>query len=64
MVDLRQIAKILGGYIVSGRQVLVPGPGHSPRDRSLSVTFRPDGTFYTHSFTGQPLNSAATMLPA
>lgn len=36
MIDLRTIARELGGE-VSGRQVLCPGPGHSPRDRSLSV---------------------------
>ena len=35
-MDLRQIAHALGGEVV-GRQVLAPGPGHSPRDRSLSV---------------------------
>jgi hypothetical protein len=36
MTDLRSIARALGGE-VSGRQVLAPGPGHSPRDRSLSI---------------------------
>lgn len=35
--DLRGLARALGGDIV-GRQVLCPGPGHSPRDRSLSIT--------------------------
>ena len=35
--DLRAIAKMLGGVVV-GRQVLAPGPGHSPKDRSMSVT--------------------------
>ncbi|HEY1862679.1 MAG TPA: toprim domain-containing protein [Roseiarcus sp.] len=34
--DLRAIARALGGEVV-GRQVVAPGPGHSPRDRSLSV---------------------------
>jgi len=33
---LREIARRLGGEI-QGRQVLAPGPGHSPGDRSLSV---------------------------
>lgn len=37
MIDLRTIARALGGE-VSGRRVLCPGPGHSPRDRSLSIT--------------------------
>jgi len=51
-VDLARLAKALGGDI-SGAQVLAPGPGHRPRDRSLSV--RPadnrDG-FVLHSFAG------------
>ncbi|MGE9007051.1 DUF7146 domain-containing protein [Leptospira interrogans] len=34
-------AKALGGD-VAGRGVLCPGPGHSARDRSLSVTFNGD----------------------
>jgi putative DNA primase/helicase len=45
MMDLRSIAIALDG-VVSGRQVLAPGPGHSPRDRSLSVCISndaPDG---------------------
>ena len=38
----------------TGQTVLCPGPGHSPRDRSLAVTFdpaAPDG-FLVHSFAG------------
>jgi hypothetical protein len=49
--DLRAAARALGGE-VSGRQILAPGPGHSPSDRSLSVRFdasAPDG-FVVHSF--------------
>ena len=34
--DLRAIARALGGEVV-GRQVVAPGPGHSPQDRSLSI---------------------------
>ena len=41
MMNLRAIAAALGG-VVSGRQVLAPGPGHSPKDRSLSVRLRAD----------------------
>jgi putative DNA primase/helicase len=44
-VNLRDIARALGGE-VSGHQVLAPGPGHSPYDRSLAVrpsTSGPDG---------------------
>src|SRR4051794_39561032 len=40
MLDLRTIARALGGE-VSGRQGLAPGPGHSPRDRSLAVQLSP-----------------------
>lgn len=39
-MDLRSIARALGGE-VSGSQILAPGPGHSPRDRSLSIRFSP-----------------------
>jgi hypothetical protein len=35
-LSLHQIARALGGE-VSGGQALVPGPGHSRRDRSLSI---------------------------
>jgi putative DNA primase/helicase len=53
ITDLRSLAQALGGE-VSGRQVLVPGPGHSQRDRSLSICIEsnaPDG-FVVHSFAG------------
>ncbi len=55
MIDLslRSIARALGGE-VSGAQVLAPGPGHDPRDRSLSIkasAASPDG-FLVHSFAG------------
>jgi hypothetical protein len=53
MADLRTLANALGGEISNG-QVLAPGPGHSPQDRSLSVKLdpnAPDG-FVVHSFAG------------
>jgi putative DNA primase/helicase len=53
MLDLRLIARALGGE-VSGRQVLAPGPGHTPRDRSLAVRVSndaPDG-FLVYSHAG------------
>jgi putative DNA primase/helicase len=54
MLSLRSIAVALGGEVVAG-QVLTPGPGHSRRDRSLSV--RPAGAardgFICHSFAGE-----------
>jgi putative DNA primase/helicase len=48
MIDLRQAAGALGGDIAGRDQVLCPGPGHSPRDRSLAVRFVADG-FVVHS---------------
>jgi hypothetical protein len=52
MLTLTQIASALGGD-VSSNQVLAPGPGHSPKDRSLSITIadNQDG-FVCHSFAG------------
>lgn len=53
MLDLRTIARALGGEVTGG-QVLAPGPGHSPRNRSMSVRlspYAPDG-FIAHSFAG------------
>jgi putative DNA primase/helicase len=58
MTDLRSAARALGGE-VSGRQVLCPGPGHSPRDRSLAVRFEsaaPDG-FLIFSHTNDDVRS-------
>ena len=50
--DLRSLARALGGE-VCGTQVLAPGPGHSAKDRSLSVrlsTDAPDGFLaFSHS---------------
>ena len=51
MIDLRSLRAALGGEIVNGRQLLCPGPGHSPRDRSLSVWLTADG-FTVHSHAG------------
>jgi 5S rRNA maturation endonuclease (ribonuclease M5) len=53
MLDLRSLARALGGEVSKG-QVLCPGPGHSRKDRSLSVKIdasAPDG-FVCHSFAG------------
>lgn len=52
-LSIEIVAQILGGEVSRG-QVLVPGPGHSPGDRSLCVKFdphAPDG-FLVHSFEG------------
>ena len=53
MYDLRYLARALGGD-VHGNSVAAPGPGHSLKDRSMSVTpsaAAPDG-FIVHSFAG------------
>jgi hypothetical protein len=50
-ITLQSVARALGGEI-SGNQVQAPGPGHSAKDRSLSVKLdagAPDG-FVVHSF--------------
>jgi hypothetical protein len=51
MLDLDRLAQALGGEVSNG-QVLAPGPGHSPKDRSLSVKLDPDAPegFVIHSF--------------
>jgi Toprim domain-containing protein len=52
VIDLRSLQRALGGEI-SGRQLLCPGPGHSPRDRSLAVRPSPDSDgFVVHSHCG------------
>jgi hypothetical protein len=54
MMDPRRAAYLLGGEVSGRNQVVCPGPGHSPRDRSLSIRFdpaAPDG-FVVHSFSG------------
>lgn len=52
-LDLRSMARALGG-VVSGRQVLCPGPNHSRNDRSLSVRPSPQSPtgFITFSHAG------------
>jgi putative DNA primase/helicase len=53
-LDAATIAGILGGGVTSRDSVNVPGPGHSPRDRSLSIKFSasaPAG-FVVHSHAG------------
>src|SRR6267143_983831 len=55
MLDARSVALALGGEVCSRDAVLAPGPGHSRRDRSLSIKLDPsarDG-FVVHSFAGE-----------
>ena len=52
--DARSVARALGGNVVGRDQVAAPGPGHSKRDRSLSVRLSPtapDG-FLVNSHAG------------
>jgi putative DNA primase/helicase len=51
-MNIQSIARALGGEVYSGNQVLCPGPGHSPKDRSLLVTFETSEDFKVHSFAG------------
>jgi Toprim domain-containing protein len=53
-VDVKFLARALGGDIIGRDQVAAPGPGHSRKDRSLSVRLSaaaPEG-FLTHSYAG------------
>lgn len=51
--DARALARALGGDVAGRDGVLVPGPGHSPKDRSLSIHLdanAPDGfLIYSHA---------------
>lgn len=49
--SLKSAASALGG-VVTGSQILCPGPGHSPHDRSLCVTLDNSGLPIVHSFCG------------
>jgi putative DNA primase/helicase len=50
----RTIALALGGTVTGRNSVLVPGPGHSRSDRSLSIKIDPTAAdrFVVHSFAG------------
>src|SRR5262249_20207310 len=52
-LSLRDLARSLGGEI-SSAQVLAPGPGHSAKDRSLSIKLSRDALdgFVVHPFPG------------
>jgi putative DNA primase/helicase len=52
-LDIRRAAALLGGEMTGRSRVACPGPGHSPLDRSLSVSFLDGvGGFLVHSFAG------------
>jgi len=52
MIDLRRLALVLGGDVIGANSVSAPGPGHSPKDRSLSVRLTSNGRIVVHSFAG------------
>jgi hypothetical protein len=54
MMTAREAAALLGGQATTATSLLCPGPGHSPRDRSLSVRLDPAApdSFVVHSFSG------------
>jgi hypothetical protein len=51
--DPRQMARALGGIVSGCNSISAPGPGHGPRDRSLSIRlspYAPDGfVCYSHA---------------
>jgi hypothetical protein len=51
--SIDEIAAALGGDVSAG-EVLAPGPGHSPADRSMSMKPDPNAPegFLVHSFAG------------
>jgi len=53
VIDPQNLARALGGE-ASGNKVLAPSPGHSAKDRSLSITVGPElpGGFVINSFSG------------
>ena len=51
-MDLRHIARLLGGTVSGPNQIVCPGPGHTRPDRSLSVTFVGADEPIVHSFAG------------
>lgn len=52
MSRLDRIVAALGGTLMdNGRRALVPGPGHSAHDRSVSLTLSEDGRVIVHCFS-------------
>src|SRR5262249_22636751 len=54
MMHIGNVAAALGGELAGHNTILCPGPGHAPKDRSLSVKLdptAPDG-FLTYSHAG------------
>lgn len=56
------VAKFGGDLLQGGRAALIPGPGHSRRDRSLSITLGHYGQLLFHSFAGDSLKDIRAYL--
>ena len=56
------VAKFGGDLLQGGRAALIPGPGHSRRDRSLSMTLGHNGQLLFHSFAGDSLREICAYL--
>jgi hypothetical protein len=54
VIDVRAFARALGGDVAGRNSVSCPGPGHGPRDRSLSVTFGSGDDFAVYSHANDP----------
>jgi phage/plasmid primase-like uncharacterized protein len=52
MTSLAHIVAALGGVLLDGgRRALIPGPGHSKHDRSVSLLLGDDGRIIVHCFS-------------
>ena len=52
MSPLERIVRACGGILLDhGKRALIPGPGHSPNDRSVSLIEREDGRILVHCFS-------------
>ena len=52
MTRLERIVAALGGTLMdNGRRALIPGPGHTAADRSVSLTLTEDGRVIVHCFS-------------
>ncbi|MBL8558754.1 MAG: toprim domain-containing protein [Hyphomonadaceae bacterium] len=52
MSRLERIVAALGGTLLgNGRRALIPGPGHTSHDRSVSLTLAEDGRVLVHCFS-------------
>ncbi|MFZ4604503.1 MAG: virulence-associated protein E, partial [Caulobacterales bacterium] len=54
MSQLERIVRACGGELYAGgRRALIPGPGHSRQDRSVSLYETDDGRVLVHCFSPQ-----------